>query len=369
MIGRKQWVCVLFMIGVAVSTVCAAIGQTKKKPAPQKPTPKNESKGQGQLAGGNGQFGVVYTLSDKLNFAILSAKYTLEPFNAYALTYPATDEKLLVLDLAVKNASTSDYFLNTDSFFTLVDAQGGLIPGGALALKSKGVAEASFNLRPGQGLGQPELKDPLQIAFKVPAKSRIVKIMLNKARLGKQEEVLRYFVAGATKAEAGEVGDPRNTIVPLNETVRDPKDPSGAIPLAEGKGVAGVFVPSGPYAIRLDRFTFSTDKFRDNDPEEGKKFAIATVTVKNLSDRDQTFFDLSGGDTPLHQIIDSSGDRTKPYAYAKAKIDDDAGHEFNPGDEYSFRIVFAMPKAETVKRLILGAGNYRQWAYDGATLK
>ena len=56
-------------------------------------------------------------------------------------------------------------------------------------------------------------KDPVQIAWKVPQKARIVKIMVNQPRLNRSEEVFRYYVAGATKEEAGDVGDPKNTVL------------------------------------------------------------------------------------------------------------------------------------------------------------
>src|SRR5438309_12007125 len=116
MVRRKDTVSFLFIIYAAITLTGSAIGQTQKKPT--KPPQKNETKGQGQLAGGNGQFGVIYTLQDKLNFEILSAKYTLEPFNSYDLTVVDVDQKLLVLDIAVKNATPNDYFVNNDGMFT-----------------------------------------------------------------------------------------------------------------------------------------------------------------------------------------------------------------------------------------------------------
>src|SRR5207253_752830 len=115
----------------------------------------------------------------------------------------------------------------------------------------KGDADNSFTLRPGQGLGQPELKDPLRVAFSIPMKARITKIMVNKARLGKNEEVLRYYVAGATKEEAGEPGDPKNVIAALPEGVKDPADKSGAVPLEEGKGSMGAYLTSGSFGLKL----------------------------------------------------------------------------------------------------------------------
>src|SRR5439155_24895690 len=93
---------------------------------------QNESKGQGQLVGANGQLGMVYTLQNSFNFAILSAKYTIEPFNSYELVTAATDQKLLVLDIAIKNVAKGDNFFSADGLFTLVDEKNQLIPGGSL---------------------------------------------------------------------------------------------------------------------------------------------------------------------------------------------------------------------------------------------
>ncbi len=60
---------------------------------------------------------------------------------------------------------------------TLVDEKGQLYPGGVLALQSSGVSAPNTSLKPGQGLGQAELKDPLLWGFKIPAKVRIVNII------------------------------------------------------------------------------------------------------------------------------------------------------------------------------------------------
>lgn len=331
---------------------------------------KNQTKGQGQLAGASGQFGTIYSLQNQFNFAILGARYTLEPFVAYAPVAANTTSKVVVLDLSFKNVSKSDNFLNPEGLITLVDEKGQLYPMGSLALKSKAETEASFNLKPGQGLGQVELKDPLQIGAMIPGKVRIVKIIVNQGRLAnKAEKVLRFYVAGATKEEAGEVGNPKNVISPLPMEVRDPADKSGAVALDEGKGTIGTFVPSGSFGLRLDSLAFSTEMVNGNPPDEGKRFAVATVTAKNLSHVTLSMFDITGGDSPMHEITDSDGEKGKPVAYRKAKRDEDAEHEFKAGDEYSFRIVFVVPKDATVKKLILGTGSSRKWAYDVSSVK
>jgi len=322
-------------------------------------------KGQGQLAGGNGQFGAIYSLQNGFNFTILSARYTLEPFIAYETLMAGADQKLLILDIAVKNARKEDNWLNIEGMFTLVDDKGQLYPGGNLALQSRGSTDASLTLRPGQGAGQPELKDPLRVGFAIPANARIVKIMLNRPRLGKQEEVVRYFIAGASQAEAGEAGDPHNSIAPLPEEARDPTDPSGAVALEEGKGTPGAYLASGYFDIRLDGFAYSSEPLLGgNAPDEGKKYAVATVTVKNLTNTNLSMFDVTGGDQPLYEISDSDGEREKPAGYRKAKRDEDPEHEFKHGDEYTFRVIFTLPKDTTAKKLVLGAGRAHKWAFD-----
>lgn len=356
------------LFSLAAVLVCATASHSApatKKPKPTvKPPVKNETKGQGQMAGLNGEFGQVYTLDDGFNFEILGAHYTLEPFLAYETQQAGTDKKIVVIDIAMKNATASDNWLDPADIFTLVDAKGQLYPTGTVALTSKS-SEASFTLRPGQGVGQPALNDPLRAAVVVPGDARIVKIMLNHGRKGHDEKVIRYYVAGATAAEAGEAGDPKNVITPLPDDVRDTSDPSGAIALVQGKGTLGVYKPSGAFAIRLDSFSYSTDPLLNGAaPDEGKQYAIATITAKSLVRQDLSVYDVTGGDDPLYEITDADGERYKPVGYRKAKRDEDPDHTFKQGDEYTMRIIFAMPKDAKAKTLTLGAGNSRVWSYD-----
>jgi hypothetical protein len=332
---------------------------------------KNEVKGQGQLEGFKCQFKTVYSLQHGFNFAILSGCYTIEPFISYDTPTAGTNEKLVVLDIAIKNAKPEDNWFPTDDLFTLVDDKGQLYPYKSFALVSKGYDAPDLNLRPGQGLGQPEQKDPLRFAFVVPAKARIVKIMVNHGRVGKQnEKALRYYVAGATKAEAGEDGDPMNVIASLPEVVKDPSDHSGAVALDEGKGAPGVYLPSGCFYLRLDGFAYSTEPLLDgNPPEEGKRFAVATVTVKNIANKPVSMFEALGGDAPLYEISDSDGETEKPTAFRKATRDESPECEFKQGSEYKFRILFTLPKEAVAKKLVLGTIDARKWVFDVSTVK
>jgi hypothetical protein len=334
--------------------------------APTKAPPGNEVKGQTQLHGRNGAFGMVYSLQNGFNFAINAARYTIEPFNGCGGATAGTDEKLVVLDFAVKNVSMGDNYFSTDDVFTLVDETGQSYGAKSVGRESRGSSDPDLTLRPGQGRGQTELHDPLRVAFAVPARARIVKIMVNLGRAGHvDEKVIRYYVAGATRADAGEVGDAKNVIAPLPSEVRDPTQPSGAVALEEGRGVSGIFFPSGAFALRLDSFLYTTEPLVDGSAaEEGKRYAVATVTARSLLDQRLSMFDVSGGDSPLHEITVADGERIRPTAYRQANRDESAEHEFKRGDEYTFRIIFTLPVDATAKKLVLGAGAARKWAYD-----
>ena len=348
----------------------------KAKPTqPPKVTP-NQTKGQGQMLGANGRFGEIYTLTSGFNFQILSAKYALDPLPTADPLNVGPEQKLLVLTVAIKNSNPADNWFNTEGHtFTVVDTNNQNYTGNAYALQSKPGEVVSPTLRPGQGLGQADPatgkpQDALTFGILVPAKARITKVVLNMGRKSRTEEVVRYYVAGTTKAEAGEDGDPKNTIVALPEAARDPADKSGAVALTPGKALPGAFYPSGAYGLRLDTLTYSTTETYDNAaPESGKRYAIVTVTARNISPKEQSFFDLSGGDFPKFEMTDSEGETAKLTGMRKAKRDEYPEKTFKPGDEYTFRLFFVLPKDATAKTVKLASGSGFAWAIDGAAIQ
>ena len=347
---------------LSAATLCVAAPSKAKR---HMPVP-NQSKGQKQISGGDATFGTVYSMKDGFNFEVLSARYTVEPLIAHETRAASADKKLVVLDVAIKNARPSDSYFNPDAYVTLVDAQGGLYPNSVadMVLTSQSDKEAGQTLRPGQGLGQPERHDPLRLGLVIPAKARIVKIMVNQGRLNSSEKVVRYFVAGATEAEAGKTGDPKNVIAPLPDTVRDPSDPSGATALGSGKGTAGVFLPTGSFALRLDGLGYTSDPTKDQGPPaDGKKYAVATITVKNLTPKPQTIYDFTDWTSGACTLTDSDGETDACVGSMMAKSNETPEHDFKQGEEYTFRVVFPLAKDATAKTLTLGAGGYRTWTF------
>ena len=99
---------------IAVAAVAELIGGTASAGAQAK-TPPNATKGQGQVSGLYASFGTTYTLKSNFNFSIIKARYTLEPFTTSEPISAKTEEKLIVIDLAIKNVAKDDNAFGTDT--------------------------------------------------------------------------------------------------------------------------------------------------------------------------------------------------------------------------------------------------------------
>ena len=367
----------LAALSIVSGAVCA---QTPRKPkaAPKPPVkPQNTTSGQGQLQGGDGVFKTIYTLNSGYNFTILSAAYTVDPYNSYSADIAANDEKFLVLTVAIKNANPEDaYFNSENASFTAVDEQGHNHDGSNYRLASLGVGGFGPTAKPGQGYGQDPVADALTVAIKVPAKAKITKLILNNGRkFVKDAKVVRYFIAGAAKKDRdGADGNPKNIIAPLPESLRDPADPSGAVALDQGIGKLGAFMPSGYASIRCDSVvTSTTEKLNDAAPEDGKQFVIATITAKNIYGKEITMFDLTNGEG-VPELKDADGEKYSAVSDSgprKAKRDEqaDSNTKLAPGETYSYRFYFLIPKDAKPKSLLFGEPNGHHYLLDLASAK
>jgi hypothetical protein len=351
-------------IGASLVSLRAS-GQAKKPSIP--PT-----QGHAQMAGGNGEFGVTYTLKNDINLVIYSARYTLEPFDCQIWTAPTHDQKLFECDLAFKNAAGQDKATPSGRLITLVDSTGASYGTDAryMAQDSQGSKGYMPMLHPGQGIGQPGLHDPLHIIAVVPAKARIVKLLFNYGRkfAKPDEEVIRYYIAGATKEEAGADGDPKNVVAPLPAYAADPADKSGAIALDEGKASVGQEYPSEGFHIKLNSAAFSMDSLMGSPPKKNMKYVVLNVTAQLMVDTDALMSTLAGNFDPLWQLTDGDGEHYKPSGFLKASSDDEANHKFKLHDTYTFRVVFSVPQAATIKNVIIAAHQGREWTFDGSVV-
>ncbi|MGC4045027.1 MAG: hypothetical protein QM758_14650 [Armatimonas sp.] len=351
----------IFALTLAVGAV--ALGAPPKKPTPKKPTAKPTPakpqqpgvKGASQMAGGAIRFGDLFALRSGFTYQILSARYSLDPLNDYEHDALSPDEKFLILKVAIKNNRQGSDNDTGGELLQAVDATNKTYDSGRYSLASKPGEEFSVNLKPGQGLGQGGV-DPLEVSFKVNKDAKIVKLILKNGREGTKEEVLRFFLAGATEAEAGGKPDPKNIVSPL---------PAWA---SEGSMVpVGQPIPSYTYFMTLTGF--STATLSGEEAEEGKKWIFANIKVKNpWKTKKQGLFDFYGGDNIGNLVlIDGDGEKYHASKFLKAKKDEQPSDELDPNEEVSFRIGFQVPSDATFKTAKLGSSRGHLFVFDAST--
>ena len=349
----------------------SVLAQTKKTKAktPPKPSVKAQdvTKAQGQQQGGDGVFGTIYTMNSGWNFTILKARYSIEPYKAYEWAAPNAEEKFLVLTLAIKNSLPGELFFGGPEF-TAVDEEGHDYVGANYRLASTESAGVSLNLKPGQGSGQNPDKDELTCMIKVPAKARISKIILKDGRkFVKGEEVVRYFIADvATKERDGAPGNPKNTIAGLPDSVKDKSDKLGAVAMPQGVAKIGTPFFSSYFEVTCNSVALSSaEKYKDALPEEGKQYAIANFTVKNLYKKQITLFEFGGGESVLLKDVDGEKYALISDSLWKAKRDEATDNPaIEPGENYTFRCFFSVPKDVKLKTLRINATSGRVYAID-----
>ncbi|CAN0312674.1 unnamed protein product, partial [Phaeothamnion confervicola] len=139
-------------------------------------------KAQQQQQGANGSFGAIYTMQNNFNLQLISARYSIEPHNDYNGTIANDGEKLLILTYAIKNASPAENYTGGYEFVAVDEADNNVANGsGTTKLEKSGSAEFNANLKPSQGIGQ-DPTNRLTVAFVLPAKAKIRKIMVKPGR-------------------------------------------------------------------------------------------------------------------------------------------------------------------------------------------
>lgn len=333
--------------------------KTAKKPAPPVSTGE-QSQGTQQMAGGDGVFGTVYTMvngsDNHYNLQFIRARYTLEPHNDYSGSMPMPDQKLFILTFAVKNPN-KDHDLDLGGIdITLVDENDNnyALGSGTTRIAANGTKEAYITLKPGQGIGQDPIANELSLAITVPGNAKIKKILLKGGRATMPDEkVLRFNIAGTTG------GSPKNIIAPLPKYAADPTDPTGAVTVETANGVMGKYYPDGYFAIRLDSVVLSPDAvLKGNKAEDGKEWAVATMTCKNIYSKEASTFDL-GGEKIILRDADNEKYNVDEAGKRKATRDEEAGSVYvDKNEELTFRYFFQVPKATKLKSLFFQSGKY-----------
>lgn len=357
------------------AVVLATLAVAGAGPVSAAPVHKTHSytQGHGQLSGGNGEFGVVYSFQDHWNEEILSVRYAAGPVVRYeGYDYPTAGQKLLIVAIAIKNPTSTPAFFNNESGQKIVafDQNGTQYPINDYEQQSaglKGITNPTLN--PGQGLGQPALHDSLWVVGPIDGKARIEKIIINEGRLDHPTEtVLRYYMSTATAAEDGANGDSRNVIAPLPAGLRDPSDATGATALDQcngGKPGDGTLCPSNGFVMTLDAFGDAPGGFtyHNNPAPAGQKYVLATVTLKNPTQQGipLTYAVPSG----INQLKDGDGDSFNATACVKKSNGDDiSGDDLDPGDSRTIRYLYTIPSNESATTFSLRCNTGLQWTWN-----
>lgn len=325
---------------------------------------KNQTKGQSQLTGGLVKFGEIYSLKGGWNVQLIKAAYSLDAFACYSDVIAKPNKKLVVIDFAIKNATPREKFFNSDqSLFILVDDQGNKYTWAGIQLANFGVKGFSPNVQPGQGYGQAALHNSLRCSFQVPLDAKITKIMTNAGRLNKQEETLRYLMAGTDAA-----ADPANKIAPLPKGQADSGDATGVVAAPVGATTMGTPVPSGHFLMNVKSVSLTTDAIAPGMfPNDGNKFVIVVMSVKSVSLKDESAFEVLYYNPTLK---DSNGNRINAMKiWAASTPTDGAVEHFDKGEERTYRVIFQMAASASPTKFQLNSNTAYCWLWDVSSAK
>lgn len=340
----RKLMATLGIIGLAIAAapVGAKPAPAKPKPKPTpKPTPTKGVKGTQQMAGDEGKIGTTYTLGAQyqFNFTLTGAEFTVSPVRVGTATIsPTKNEKVLVLHYTLQNPNNQELYYDWGSIrFTVVDAENLNHDMEQLAGKEGTSQSLGIELKPGQ-------KVSAWTMIRVPAAGPIPKLIVSHNAGG---DVLRYDLRGKVKALAAPFADP-NT-------------PGGVTALAEVPAETGKFYPLLNHSIKLVSTAYRDTALGDIEPEEGKRFFIATFVLKGEAAAG-IYYDF-GSFTPT--VITSDGEKAEEFkALLKATRDEGSGAELKLGEEATVRVVIALSKEVTAKTLKIAEGESRVYAFD-----
>ena len=318
----------------------------KKKPV--KPQPKKPQAATVRLAGDNGEFGTVYSISKRspIYFRLKSAEFTTNQVVIGNQVYvPKANEKLLILHFTVQNPQKTELYVRWDSLrFTAVDktntnCEGNNDWGDADDPKHSQVA---MNLKPTQTVN-------LITPIVVPANSIVPKLMVLPSDEG-DGPVLRYDLSGNIK----------NKVTPLTAPIADPADATGSTALETVPSVVGTSYPFGNFDITIEKCDYTTSTTGDYTPEEEGRFLLVTMLMKNEVPTVQyvnwetiapILTSTDGEELPYKDLFLATGTRT--FAQNVKGL-----------AEIRLRMLFQIPKDVTPKTLAIKEGDSRTYQFE-----
>ncbi len=298
-----------------------------------------------QLSGTTGLLNTAYTVGKiaPVNFNLTSASYSLEPLSIRDDVYAANqDQKLLVLRFMVQNPAPRDLAVSWRTLsITAVDDKDVNHKFEAYWARTGEIADYSANLKPSQRVD-------LTTAWTVPANVRIVKLLIEGET---NAPILRYDLTGK--------------ITPLPA----PYSFDGFTALPEVAAQIGQSYILKNFSARVEQIAFSNAQIEGRTPEAGKRFLVATISLKNLSKNNGFRVDRN---TILTGLFDADGGTrgNDNYLVRPSNGEFFEASEVRPGAEVRFNAYYEVDNSLGLNNFTLReSGEGRVFVYNISDLR
>ncbi|MFD1734090.1 DUF4352 domain-containing protein [Deinococcus malanensis] len=122
----------------------------------------------------------------------------------------------------------------------------------------------------------------------------------------------------------------------------------------------------GQYDMKLEEVSFSSEPMLGREVPAGKRYVLATVTMKNAG---------VDADSPSHysfdsELVDADGEPVPFWILAKGNRPEEAiNRSVKPGEEYRVRLVYIAPDNVNLRSLVLREPNTHGVVFDLKQLK
>jgi hypothetical protein len=253
----------------------------------------------------------------QLKFTLNSAEYTVATVrNGDSVIFPLAEEKLLVVHFTLRNAQAEDTWVSWDTVsFTAVDAMG----------MNREYCQNILNEQTGETVDASLLPNQTIDCYTVitmPARGPALTLLARAADGAPLEFSLR------------------NAVASLEPPIADLADPAGATALTEVPAEMGVAYSLGNFVVTVDRGDYIQEAILREAPQEGARFLMFTLRLKNQTSADQP---LSGGAFGF-SLRGPQGDEIPWNGYMLApNRDQEIDIAAAPGKVTTVRIYFEVP--------------------------
>ncbi len=279
-----------------------------------------------------GPFGGEQTLgaSSPLQFTLNSAEYTVATVRTgNSVVFPLAEEKLLVVHFTLRNPLSEQTWVSWPTVaFTAVDAMG----------MNREYCEDILNEQTGESVDASLLPNQTIDAYTVitmPARGPALTLLVRAA----DGAPLEFSLA--------------NAVTPLGPPLADPADTTGVTALSEVPAQMGLTYSLGNFAVTVDKAEYTGDAIQGQPPQEGTRFLVFTLRLKNQTPADQP---LSWGSFGF-SLRGPQGDEIPWNEYLLAPERDEAIEIMAaPGKETTVRVYFEVPAGMQPQALFVRQG-------------